>query len=495
MPAAFPWEQQAACPAPSAISIVMCTCAPLPSVSHPPPDGLMSPVGSVDLNGDQSISQCPADNSTFNGAALRGVANYTITGNITASVVLGCAQDCGANGLCAKAADGSLVCECECGWTGAACAVPSGFCPLFPADVGTLAECPATPAPAPSNSSSNSSSGEVTCTSPIRELRPVQGTGTERCVPARHVCFWPWWRGPGGEVAGDLCFTFVSVCFTFKKQTGLGNPNRPPHPTCTRCCSSSPACRAQLAAVLQQHHRPGAVRQRLEQPRLRRLRERPGLRGLFRREQRHLQQQPRLRAPQHLHGLHLQPHGGCCSLVEGEKKEGGKKERRERKELGLLGVGRRGSTAGDASLRQTCHPPCRPATHPPARLPARLQGTGLQGVIEAGSFYMLCNTTSFYTNPVTSVQALQPVTGDGPFCQVHFALVGKSDNPISCKATGCAFQEGSPYSRCSTTSCSCETACPGVRGCGVCGGGIALLHRYLLVRNGMPRCAGGLGHQ
>eukprot|EP00887_Chlorella_sp_A99_P006677 scaffold3.g6677.t1 len=74
-----------------------------------------------------------------------------------------------------------------------------------------------------------------------------------------------------------------------------------------------------------------------------------------------------------------------------------------------------------------------------------------------------CNTTSLYADPETGAQAARPITGNGPFCRVSFSLFGKPENPVSCTAIGCQFQEGLGTTQCASTSCKCQTACPDIQ--------------------------------
>jgi hypothetical protein len=78
-----------------------------------------------------------------------GVSLYHFSGQMVAQTTLGCPTDCGPNGRCTSAADGTAACACECGWAGAACDVPSGFCSSFPAELSGAAVCPVAPPPAP----------------------------------------------------------------------------------------------------------------------------------------------------------------------------------------------------------------------------------------------------------------------------------------------------------------------------------------------------------
>ncbi|KFM28717.1 putative ATP-dependent permease [Auxenochlorella protothecoides] len=44
--------------------------------------------------------------------------------------------------------------------------------------------------------------------------------------------------------------------------------------------------------------------------------------------------------------------------------------------------------------------------------------------------------------------------------EVNFALTSSADNPLSCRASNCAFQLGTSIAQCSSVSCSCKEACP-----------------------------------
>ena len=50
--------------------------------------------------------------------------------NIVADAVLGCGRFCGFRGACALPANNTAqrACACDCGWAGANCNQPSGFC-------------------------------------------------------------------------------------------------------------------------------------------------------------------------------------------------------------------------------------------------------------------------------------------------------------------------------------------------------------------------------
>lgn len=50
-------------------------------------------------------------------------------GTIVADLVLGCPLSCGFVGSC-KIKNGKAGCLCDCGWAGAFCSEPTGFCPM-----------------------------------------------------------------------------------------------------------------------------------------------------------------------------------------------------------------------------------------------------------------------------------------------------------------------------------------------------------------------------
>ncbi|GAB4823317.1 hypothetical protein N2152v2_010363 [Parachlorella kessleri] len=91
---------------------------------------------------------------SFMGQPITGEVDYELQGSIVMEAALGCTEDCGRHGKCA-AANGTTAasCVCECGWAGAACDVPSGFCPRFSSEE-SLATCPVNPTLSPSPSPS-----------------------------------------------------------------------------------------------------------------------------------------------------------------------------------------------------------------------------------------------------------------------------------------------------------------------------------------------------
>jgi hypothetical protein len=100
--------------------------------------------------------------SFFAGQPLEGGAEYVLTGSIVMQTVVGCPESCGVNGKCAAAEDGTVGCQCECGWSGAGCTVPSGFCPRYTDDGSAAAICPVNPAPTPVPEPSGGGDGQIT---------------------------------------------------------------------------------------------------------------------------------------------------------------------------------------------------------------------------------------------------------------------------------------------------------------------------------------------
>ena len=102
--------------------------------------------------------------STLAGQPLEGGVDYVLTGSLVVQAAVGCPANCGVNGRCAAADDGTLSCQCECGWGGPDCSIPSGFCTKFPEEAGTAAICPVLPpAPAPATPSEPSTCGASQC--------------------------------------------------------------------------------------------------------------------------------------------------------------------------------------------------------------------------------------------------------------------------------------------------------------------------------------------
>jgi len=88
--------------------------------------------------------------TNFAGQPLEGGANYVLTGSVVMETVVGCPESCGPNGRCAEAEDGTVGCQCECGWSSNGCTVPSGFCPRYADDDSAAAICPVNPPLPPS---------------------------------------------------------------------------------------------------------------------------------------------------------------------------------------------------------------------------------------------------------------------------------------------------------------------------------------------------------
>ena len=97
---------------------------------------------------------------------IDGLTNYTIAGSLVLKGAVGCGVDCGPYGRCAPLADGEgSACLCECGFSGMACEVPSGFCPQYAGEqVNSTAICPEVPA-SPEKNASESASDRVACVS------------------------------------------------------------------------------------------------------------------------------------------------------------------------------------------------------------------------------------------------------------------------------------------------------------------------------------------
>lgn len=90
-----------------------------------------------------------------------------------------------------------------------------------------------------------------------------------------------------------------------------------------------------------------------------------------------------------------------------------------------------------------------------------LTGSGLEKIIQPGSFFVGCNTTTSAVAPVQSSNALAEATiAEGSYCQVEFALQDHPTNPLICKASLCAFHANQSAVNCQSTSCTCQTACP-----------------------------------
>jgi ABC-type multidrug transport system ATPase subunit len=98
-------------------------------------------------------------------------------------------------------------------------------------------------------------------------------------------------------------------------------------------------------------------------------------------------------------------------------------------------------------------------------------GSGLEDVLEPGSFAVFCNTTTTAA-PGAGGGAASASGGaaaeeeEGARCKVVFALRGKTATPVSCVASLCSFEPGSARVACRSTLCACapENPCPELDG-------------------------------
>jgi hypothetical protein len=156
--------------------------------------------------------------STFAGSQIDGLSQYVFRGQLVAAATLGCAVDCGPNGRCAQADDGGLACSCACGWAGANCSVPSGFCSTFPAELQGSAACPAPPppaAPAPAASCQTAQSerlpgartwAHASAAGLLRWRGPAAALHRRHARPPSSV----WRLRPAGTCNPCLCWPLVS---------------------------------------------------------------------------------------------------------------------------------------------------------------------------------------------------------------------------------------------------------------------------------------------
>lgn len=101
---------------------------------------------SVAVNGSEVLVTVENFNMTYEalyqsaGISIDGLTIYRFLGKLVLQAVVGCQPDqCGPHGRCSIVEDAetglqSAVCSCECGWSGAACNVQSGFCTKYAGD-------------------------------------------------------------------------------------------------------------------------------------------------------------------------------------------------------------------------------------------------------------------------------------------------------------------------------------------------------------------------
>lgn len=126
----------------------------------------------------------------FNGAPLTGVNEYSLSGKMVLSYVVGCLTDCGSHGRCSQDDRRNLElppsCECECGWSGVNCDTALGFCSVYS---GAGIECP----PPPANTTSHCAP-DTSVTVPLEECeteRQAYDSDTSSCECLQG------WEGPG----------------------------------------------------------------------------------------------------------------------------------------------------------------------------------------------------------------------------------------------------------------------------------------------------------
>ncbi|KAL4431621.1 hypothetical protein ABPG77_001463 [Micractinium sp. CCAP 211/92] len=79
-----------------------------------------------------------------------------------------------------------------------------------------------------------------------------------------------------------------------------------------------------------------------------------------------------------------------------------------------------------------------------------LTNSGLKGIIEPGTFYMVCNTSALPPGQEAASSVDQA-------CTVHFTLSQAKDNPVTCTASECSFRANSSSANCVSTHCECQT--------------------------------------
>lgn len=280
----------------------------------------------VTLTAPISTSMVVEYTSQIANQAITGASNYTIVGTIQLETVAGCSGGCGVNGRCAPLQGGGVGCQCECGWTGTTCSVPSGFCPKYSNEGAVAATCPVpTPAPAAAPAAPCAAQGAAACTS---WQTWNSTTGTCQCLPG--------WGGPACDA-----------------------------------CEADSSCAAYYSA------------------------------------------------------LPLGQNAGAATCSNAQV-----------------------YSSNTVFKAYTCD----------------LAGTGLEDILEPGTFSVACNTTTMSGSSSGSGGEVNVNVADGSYCEVEFAMKGKKDNPVSCRSSLCSFQANQTKVSCQSTSCACSYDCPDLDG-------------------------------
>lgn len=149
------------------------------------------------------------------GIELLPVLNVTlnVTGRIVAEAYIECSEmTCGENGRCIALETGESVCECACGWIGADCEIPSGFCDQYGEVDSTIALTPRSASEEDTDNVSQSLS-ETELLEQCQELFSSQQCPDERSEYSIQdqgcICI-DGWRGNDCDLceAGDACQDF-----------------------------------------------------------------------------------------------------------------------------------------------------------------------------------------------------------------------------------------------------------------------------------------------
>lgn len=152
--------------------------------------------------------------STYNGVPLSGASNFTLAGSLVMKTTVGCnGVECGPYGRCTTLSDGSVGCQCQCGWTGGNCSIPSGFCSNFSSAATSTPSCPSPSSSPPSSSPASESpvpSPSVTgvCASSSQCLQFETWNTTTRTCECK-----PGWTGPGCGACenNNACSSYYSA--------------------------------------------------------------------------------------------------------------------------------------------------------------------------------------------------------------------------------------------------------------------------------------------